>query len=146
MFVSDRLEARGKMGINERFDVKVKKTSGCHFWLAGTNPEGYGRFWNGERLVYAHRWAFERAFGPITEGLVLDHACNTPACVNPAHLRAVTFRENIMRGECMGARNAHKTRCVRGHDLTDASNLYRDRGRRCRACVLERRKAERCTS
>jgi len=70
----------------ERFWEKVDKTAGCWVWTATTNKKGYGRFWNGERLVGAHRWAYERYVGPVPEGHMVLHRCDNPPCVRPDHL------------------------------------------------------------
>jgi hypothetical protein len=51
----------------------------------------------GRREVYAHRHFSEIHIGPIPPGLVLDHLCNNPPCVNPAHLEPVTAKENMRR-------------------------------------------------
>lgn len=72
--------------------------TGCWLWQRATNNLGYGQVSVDGRVVYAHRIAYERAHGPIPEGLVVDHICCNPSCVNPAHLEAVTNGENIRRG------------------------------------------------
>ena len=44
----------------------------------------------------AHRFAWEQATGePLEREAVLIHSCDTPACVNPAHLRVGTSKENV---------------------------------------------------
>jgi hypothetical protein len=76
-----------------RFWAKVEKTADCWLWRAGIS-RGYGRFWLDRRLDVAHRVSYELAYGPIQDGLELDHVCHARACVNPAHLRAVNRKQN----------------------------------------------------
>ena len=88
--------------VEERFWSKVNKTDTCWIWTAAKNQDGHGRFRHG-RLVLAHRFAYELLVGPIPKGLDLDHLCQNPACVNPAHLEPVTRKENTRRywsGRC----------------------------------------------
>jgi hypothetical protein len=49
--------------------------------------------------------------GPITNGLHILHSCDTPSCVNPAHLRAGTVKENMADREARGRRD------VRGEQI-----------------------------
>lgn len=99
---------------DDRFDEKTEPLlwSGCHIWTAGLVPDGYGRFRLGGRNVPAHRYAWERANGPIPEGMELDHRCHTPSCVNPDHLRPATVSEN--RAHLNGARRNRKFNLPRG--------------------------------
>jgi hypothetical protein len=80
----------------ERFWNKVMKTAGCWYWTGHRNNHGYGAFGAVKsKLVYAHRFSYELAYGPIPPGLVVRHRCDTPACVRPDHLEIGTQRENI---------------------------------------------------
>jgi len=88
---------RGRRSIEPRirFWEKVDKSGDCWMWKAYTHRSGYGTFGIGQgKTAYAHRFAYEDTHGPIPEGLVIDHRCFTRACCNPAHLRAVTPKQN----------------------------------------------------
>jgi hypothetical protein len=135
-------------GIHERFWSKVNKTDSCWLWTAATNG-GYGVFglrssgtgkWITRR---AHRLAWEFLVGPLTPGMVLDHLCRTPACINPAHLEEVTNRENIIRSPYMapGKRRVAYRRqefCKSGRHRLDDNPVTIAGGRTCRPCLNER--------
>lgn len=79
----------------ERFWDKVEVTPYCWYWKAYKDSNGYGHFSDipGNRKL-AHRLSYEYLVGKIPEGLVLDHKCHTPRCVNPSHLTATTVQGN----------------------------------------------------
>lgn len=79
----------------ENFWAKVDKTGGCWLWTGHTNDKGYGmvRINNANRRC--HRISFEMSNGPIPDGMLVDHRCHTPACLNPAHLRLATPKQNM---------------------------------------------------
>lgn len=82
----------------DRFWSNVQVGPDCWLWRRLPNKFGYGRFANRAGvMVLAHRFAYELVVGPIPEGLVLDHLCETPACVRPEHLEPVTNSENVRR-------------------------------------------------
>jgi hypothetical protein len=119
-----------------RFWMKVRhRENGCWEWTA-SKRNGYGQFGVREgHIPPAHRYAYEYLVGPIPEGMVIDHLCRNPACVNPAHLEPVTSVENVMRGVSPRAVNARKGFCDSGHSFDEANTYVDPRGRRqCRAC------------
>ena len=132
----------------DRFWDKVspEPNSGCWLWTGAIVRGGYGQFFsgaenNGPRLIYAHRYSYELAKGRIPENLTIDHLCRVRCCVNPAHLEAVPFAENIKRGT-QGHNFASRTHCPKGHPF-DGENLrviVRPNGqkaRHCKACAVE---------
>ncbi len=82
-----------------RFWKFVDKMSAapCWVWTGATSPNGYGRFRPGPKhvpMIGPHRFSFELHNGPIENGHVIMHKCDTPACVNPDHLTSGTNRDN----------------------------------------------------
>jgi hypothetical protein len=122
----------------ERFWEKVDKSGGCWEWTA-YKRQGYGRFSMPGGPVLAHRLAWLMLIGPIPAGLVLDHLCRNPGCVNPAHLEPVTPGVNVMRGTGPIAANATKTHCPAGHPYDRISAKRRE----CRTCDRDRHRAAR---
>jgi hypothetical protein len=86
------------------------------------------------KLKRAHRLVYERLVGPIPDGLELDHLCRNPTCCNPAHLEPVTHRENMLRGETIGARASAVTHCPAGHEYTEMNTRVYKGYRKCRTC------------
>lgn len=114
--------------------------TGCWEWIANIDPRGYARIKVDGRKAKSHRVSYEMTYGPIPDGLQIDHLCRVRHCINPAHLEAVTGVENTLRGTGLTAVNARKTHCIRGHEFTP-ENTYRvgngrgGFGRGCRACL-----------
>lgn len=91
--------------------------SDCIIWTGATGSGGYGQLRSGGRIVPAHRYAWERANGPIPDGMFIDHTCHVRSCVNPEHLRLATRSQN--NSYLSGARKG------RIHDLP--RGVYRHR-------------------
>ncbi len=78
-------------------DYLIDPVRGCWNWQGHLTVDGYGLKRRDGRKIGAHRFYYELHEGPIPEGLMLDHLCHNPACVNPAHLEPVTVKENARR-------------------------------------------------
>lgn len=110
---------------------KVCKTDSCWEWMACRFPLGYGLAWWDGRNRLAHVVSYELSFGPVPEGLELDHLCRNRSCVRPDHLEPVTHKTNVRRGLLF--KNA--THCPHGHPY-DEKNTYTSRfgHKYCRTC------------
>lgn len=124
--------------------VQFEPNTGCWIWNgAKAGRSNYAQFTVGyvgkqKHVALAHRFAYQWFVGRIPDGLVIDHLCDVPACVNPDHLRACTQKQNVMRSLGVCAKNAVKTHCPQGHKYTP-ENTKIDRGKRsCRRCNADR--------
>lgn len=159
---------------SDRFFSKVDKADGagaCWIWT-GARVRGYGQFFAGpdasRRLISAHRWSYEFHIGPIPDGLQIDHRCHSVdrtcvggvacihrACVNPAHLEAVTGQTNTDRipplpGARRGLHQTFKSHCPKGHAYTPENTYVHIRqggglNRVCRQCKRDRWASEAAT-
>jgi hypothetical protein len=131
---------RGK-SVEERFwhYTEKRRADQCWPWLAGKNRKGYGMLQVGSAdNRAAHRVSYELAFGSIPEGMQIHHTCENKACQNPAHLVAMKPGAHTLIGNGFSGRNAQKTHCKNGHELSP-ENCYDYPGRRaCKICAREK--------
>lgn len=123
-----------------RFCAKIQKTAGCWIWTGAKISSGYSELRVGGKPEYGHRLSYEHFKGKIPDGLVIDHLCRNPSCVNPDHLEAVTTGENTARGESrekLRERATSITHCPAGHAYTETNTLLKRGRRHCRTCRAE---------
>lgn len=110
----------------------------CWLWTGATTKtrgQGYGHFCLRHGvLLMAHRVGYELVFGPIPQGLQLDHVCRTQLCVRADHLEPVTQQVNLLRGDTASARNSRKTHCNRGHEFIGENYILRRGAKECVIC------------
>ena len=124
----------------ERLDSKLEPdlNGGCLLWSGAVTPHGYGVIGLGQRFLglgYAHRVAFERAFGEVPDGLQVCHRCDTLSCCNPEHLFGGSPQANTAdmvqkRRHAYGERNGHAK-------LTDVAVQSIRRDRRSGVALVE---------
>lgn len=133
--------------------AEVRGPDECWPWLAAAGPRGYGRFWMDGRLRPAHVVAWElRHRQPFPTGMDGCHTCDTPECVNPAHIFPGTAKDNALdsvakgRHAAAGVRNPQLAVCRRGLHSMDDTNARRfasANARHCHQCYMDRQRERR---
>lgn len=131
--------ARPPVPAIERFRAKYDVApSGCWLWTGPLLSDGYGTFFTGRSKpngqpvnARAHRWSYEHFVGPIPEGKLVCHRCDTPLCVNPDHLflgdPGANSADMRAKGRSPKATNGHAK--LRPEQVEEIRSLYQQRAK-----------------
>jgi hypothetical protein len=119
-----------------RFWRKVNKSGPAHpaygpcwVWTGGRFKSGYGVIYVGGKNVKVHRYSYILAVGDPGALNVL-HKCDTPLCVNPAHLFLGDHADNVrdMVSKCRHPRGeTHGKATVTDDVVREIRRLYKGR-------------------
>lgn len=99
--------------------------TGCWIWALAKTAVGYGLVTAPGKfpgIHLAHRLAYAAFIGPVPEGKLVCHKCDTPSCCNPDHLFLGTHRDNTQDSIAKGRYRENVERYgeeVGGHKLSD---------------------------
>lgn len=87
--------------VQERFVSPHRKLGPCLVWTGVLllPRREYGRLYDPtlKRSDASHRVVWRRVFGPIREGMTVEHTCKVTLCQRPDHLELVSKPENTRR-------------------------------------------------
>lgn len=93
-FVKGHNTGVGHLPVRERLLSYVEmQESGCWLWVGAVRAR-YGAIGVKGKLLRAHRVSYEEFVGEIPDGMFVLHSCDTPLCINPAHLFLGTGQDN----------------------------------------------------
>lgn len=83
------------MILKDIFLSAIERVGSCWIWRGRKSSTGYGRISFIDQSLEAHRVAYELFKEAIPEGKFVLHSCDTPACVNPDHLRVGAPKDDV---------------------------------------------------
>lgn len=107
----------------ERFWLKVKKTSNCWNWTGGKFKSGYGTFTIGRKLYRAHRVSWVIHFKEIPSGIQVLHTCDNSLCVKPEHLFLGNHIDNMKDMKNKGRGKSGNTK-LNEKQVSDIREMY----------------------
>ncbi|MGA7781145.1 MAG: HNH endonuclease [Paraburkholderia sp.] len=111
--------ANNKLSLQEKLLSKTVKVGDCLIWTGMKSDKGYGRIKTGGKVRAAHIVHYELHHGPVPDGKVLMHSCDTPACIHLGHLSPGTQLENVQDMFSKGRANKCKGESHPKAKLTD---------------------------
>ena len=92
-----------------RIQIPEDIDNDCWLWTGATSSGsiGYGHLLTEDGDDYVHRIMYRHVHGEIPEGQYVLHACDTPTCCNPRHLRVGTAQDNADDRAARGRSRRH---------------------------------------
>lgn len=108
----------------ERFEAKYEPelNSGCWLWTGAVGSTGYGHLKVERRVRTASRLSYEMFKGDPT-GFHVCHSCDTPVCVNPAHLWLGTDLDNGHDMDRKGRRHVGERQVLASFSDAEAQDI-----------------------
>jgi hypothetical protein len=116
--------------------------SGCLIWLRACTRKGYPVVRRDGRNQYVSHLALEAKGIEVPKGFMACHRCDNTFCINDGHLFVGSAKDNTQDALKKGRLTLQRKKefCIRGHPMSgDNLYIYAAHGRRCRACVRERK-------
>lgn len=79
----------------------TRTSNRCLIWPGAASGYGYpvaNMHGRSGKMSYLHREIYKACVGIIPDDWVVDHICENRLCLNPDHLRILTFDDNKARG------------------------------------------------
>lgn len=107
--------------------VQADPNSGCWLWDGHCGRGGYGRLKYKNVKMTATRLALALVGRPVPDALLALHTCDTPTCVNPAHLYAGSRKQNsgdaIRRGRTWKGNGGPDHPHLSDNDVTEVRQM-----------------------
>lgn len=84
-----------RIDIATRLWARTDRSTGCWIWTGYITDDGYGVMRHNHATKLAHRIAYELHYKRDPAGKEVCHSCDTPACINPAHLFLGDHKANM---------------------------------------------------